>query len=365
MGPEVKQRIFNKLSPDWHDWGAQLRHRIETAVELQQFFPELTLPDFSRLSEQFRFGATPYYLGLADPADPDCPILRQAIPDPREISDELFSQIDPLAEETHMPLPGLTHRYPDRALWYLSHNCAVYCRFCMRKRKVGQAQSAGDPLDEKILKYITDRTEIKEVILSGGDPLSLSDEKLDQLFGRLRRIDHLYSIRIHTRMPVTLPFRITEDFAAMLGGHYPVTIVTHFNCAREITEESAESVKRLRFAGVLVLNQTVLLRGINDTTEKMEKLLLNLLRVGVKPYYLHQCDEVRGVGHFRVPLKKGLQIIRELRGRNPGIALPVYVVDLPGGGGKVPVENNYIKNGPNGRLTAQNWAGNEYQILSD
>lgn len=298
-------------------------------------------------SSGFRFEVTPYYLGLVDPADPSCPVAAQIFPRREELYDPLFPEPDPLAEETHMPVPGLTHRYPDRVLWYLSHNCAVYCRFCMRKRKVSRPESApGADEFSDALTYISSTPGIKEVILSGGDPLSLSDDRLDFILSRLRDVPGLSSIRIHTRMPVTLPMRITHDLCEVLKKHYPITLVTHFNHVREITVEAAASVKRLRMSGVLVLNQSVLLKGVNDTAPDQENLLLGLLRAGVKPYYLHQCDEVKGVSHFRVPIQKGKEIIRALRGRNPGIALPRYVIDLPGGGGKIPLEPDYEVNVP-------------------
>ncbi len=349
------------------DWRYQWSRRARTAAEVLALRPELKERLEGRAAgfqaHEFRFGVTPYYLGLADPADPHCPILKQILPDEKELTDPVFHRPDPLAEETHMPVRGLTHRYPDRVLWYLSHNCAVYCRFCMRKRKVSRADSGPGRTEwEAALEYINNHTEIKEVILSGGDPLSLSDRRLDETLTRLRRVSHLHSIRIHTRMPVTMPMRITPELAAIFREAYPLTLVTHFNHARELTKAAGECVRLLRMNGVLVLNQAVLMRGINDATAAQEALHLGLIRLGVKPYYLHQCDEVRGVSHFRVPIERGLEIMRELRGRNPGISLPRYVLDLPGGGGKVPLENDYrIGEGENANRF-RNWKGDEYEI---
>ena len=268
-----------------------------------------------------------------------------------------------------MPVRGLSHRYPDRVLWYLSHSCAVYCRFCMRKRKVSQPESAPTRDDwEAILSYIRQDTGIKEVILSGGDPLSLEDKRIAYILKHLRGIKHLYSIRIHTRMPVTLPMRIDLALAELLGSFFPITVVTHFNHSKELTAQSKKAVRLLRMSGVDVLNQAVLLRGINDDLKAQEELNLNLLAAGVRPYYLHRCDEIPGLDHFRVPVAKGVSILRELRGRNPGISLPRYVVDLPGGGGKVPLEPSYLleseENFLPGKKTyyLRNWAAKLFAI---
>jgi len=373
----VKHLLDYRYEDAWSDWRWQMRSRIETATELLESSPSLRdrIPS-ERISEwierEFRFGVTPYYLSLADFQDPLCPILRQILPDEAEISDSLFENPDPLAEESHMPLPGMTHRYPDRVLWYLTHNCAVYCRFCLRKRKVGRAESAAASTSwEDGFRYIESNRSIKEVILSGGDPLSLSDDKIELILSRLRTIKHLYSIRIHTRMPVTLPMRFTDELCAILKDNYPITLVAHFNHAKEITPEAAAAVRNLRMNGVLVLNQSVLLSGVNDSEDAMEELLLSLLRAGIKPYYLHQCDEVHGVSHFRVPIARGLEIMRNLQGKNPGIAFPKYMLDLPGGGGKIPLENVYEQ--PSATLNRaanpemrkrifKNWAGEEFEI---
>lgn len=363
-----------------YDWKTELQSRITTAEELLQYVPEL--PDsqvfkrlyqntgefkdiMSQMDSEFRFAVTPYYLSLANPEDPRCPILVQILPQRSELEDSIFVRPDPLAEEAHRPLPGVTHRYPDRLLWYLSHNCAVYCRFCMRKRKVSRPESAtGRENDERVFNYIEDHSELKEVILSGGDPLSLSDDVLGALLSRLRRIQHIASIRIHTRMPVTLPARFNQTLCDVLRDVYPITLVTHFNHAVELTEEAALAVRNLRMSGVMVLNQSVLLKGVNDTLEDQENLLNGLLRIGIKPYYLHQCDEVKGVSHFRTSMETGLKIMRDLQGRNPGIAIPRYVLDLPGGGGKIPLENDYRIPDTSG-LVFQNWAGESYLITED
>ena len=345
--PTVQQKL--KAS----DWQWQLQNRAKTLEQLFALRPDLLGGPLEKeirgrqkaldgTAHQFRFSVTPYYLSLASRTELD-PIWRQILPDEAELSDHRFTQPDPLAEESHMPVPGLTHRYPDRVLWYLSHNCAVYCRFCMRKRKVSRSESA-PTLHQRnaALEYIRSNRAISEVILSGGDPLSQSDEILYSILSELKRMDHLSSIRIHTRMPVTCPQRITASFARMLRRLEPITVVTHFNHAQECTEQSARAIRQIRRSGCLVLNQSVLLCGINDSVRAQRDLQHQLLRMGVKPYYLHQCDEVQGVSHFRVNLSRGMELQKELRGRNPGISLPLYVIDLPGGGGKVPVDSSYF-----------------------
>ncbi|MCR9140691.1 MAG: KamA family radical SAM protein [bacterium] len=369
---------------EWGDWRWQLRNQIQSLSELLEVLPDARSYVAARapvdewagleaeLAESFRFAITPYYLSLARPRSPEQavvsttanshpgiarddsekpvdpiesvdPILAQILPHPNELADAGYDRPDPLAEERNSPVRGLTHRYPDRVLWYLSHSCAVYCRYCLRKRKVSRAESAPSRGDiEAIFKYIESHQEIKEVILSGGDPLSIADDRLNEILERLRKIPHLSSLRIHSRMPVTLPMRITEELCEVLRRHYPLTLVTHFNHAAELSPEAAAAVRRLRMAGVTVLNQAVLLKDVNDTARRQEDLILALLRAGVVPYYLHRCDEVRGVSHYRVPLERGVEILAELRGRNPGIALPRYVVDLPDGGGKIALEPEYL-----------------------
>jgi lysine 2,3-aminomutase len=384
MGSIMAEQIYTKRGPvkqnySTHSsaWKDELHGRIDSGEALLEAIPWLPKsPLFERLygsrhafletcaslESGFRFAVTPYYLSLADREHPACPILLQILPQPQELTDSRFTHPDPLAEEEHQAAPGLTHRYPDRVLWYLSHNCAVYCRFCMRKRKVSRADSAPSAAHRlQALAYIRSNTQIKEVILSGGDPLSLSDHAIDEILSQLRQIPHLSSIRIHSRMPVTLPARLTDDFARMLSRHYPVTLVTHFNHAVEVTAKAVSAVKTLRMNGVLVLNQAVLLKDVNDSVAEQEKLLLSLLRAGVKPYYLHQCDEVQGVSHFRASVETGLAIMAGLQGRNPGIAIPRYVLDLPGGGGKIPLENDYRADCSAVGQTYRNFAGKTFQ----
>ena len=377
-------RVKNKITAlAEQDWRWQMRHQLTTPKELTQWLKDRNLyadlaptlkkildtwqKDHGRWQNCFRFAVSPYYLGLADWSDPRCPILRQCLPTEEEFEHKNMEQWDPLAEESHMPLPGLTHRYPDRVLWYLSHHCAVYCRFCMRKRKVSQADSAPLRRDwAAIFSYIREHQQIKEVILSGGDPLSLDDLSLATILKELRQLSHLYSIRIHTRMLVSLPMRITDKLADIFGSFYPITVVTHFNHIKELTFQAKQAIKKLSQKGTCVLNQAVLLRDINDTVQAQEQLNLGLLSAGAKPYYLHRCDQVYGTHHFRVPFTKGIEILEQLRGRNPGIAIPRYVVDLPGGGGKVPIEPQYYQGGPTQRsYRLRNWMGKEFKIHED
>ncbi len=319
--------------------------------------------DFLKWQRGLRFSVTTYYLTLVDWENPNCPILKQFLPSEEEFHYKEYENWDALAEEKYMPRRGLTHRYPDRVLWYLSHNCAVYCRFCMRKRKVSNVNSATSFSEwDDILSYISEHVEIKEVILSGGDPLSISNKKLDELLSNLHTIQHIFSIRIHSRMPVTFPARITEELGSILKKNFPLTLVTHFNHPKEITEASKKALKILRFNGVTVMNQSVLLNGINDSTEIQTELNLKLIASGVHPYYLHRCDEIPGTSHFRVPVQRGLEILKEMRGQNPGHALPRYMIDLPKGGGKIPLETNYVyEAGPN-RIQIKNWKGEIYEI---
>ncbi len=380
---------FAGVSPeDWNDWRWHMRNQITGLAELQELLSAEALAEAAAWfrepgAQEFRFAVTPYYVALSRFLAPPetlespafnrnsgqgCPILAQVLPQTVELADPVYDLPDPLAEETHMPVRGLTHRYPDRALWYLTHRCAVYCRYCLRKRKVSAADTAPNAHErEAALNYIRENPQIREVILSGGDPLALSDAKLDSLLGDLRAIPHLSSLRIHTRMPVTLPFRITDELCAVLRRHFPITLVTHFNHVREVSADARAAIRRLRMAGVSVLNQSVLLSSINDTLEDQRGLLLALVEAGVVPYYLHRCDEVRGVSHFRAPLERGLEIIRGLRGTLSGFAIPRYVVDLPGGGGKIALEPEYLvdkRRSADGKLvyTFSNGAGKKYRV---
>lgn len=352
--------------PEWLNWKWQIQNRIKTQEELGEKI-ELTPKEklsFDACSTFFAFSVTPYYLDLADPEDPNCPIRLQIVPQEEELIRNGFEKQDPLAEESHMPVKGVTHRYPDRALWYLSHVCAVYCRFCTRKRKVSKSfHTPGKEEWDQALAYFRAHTEIKEVILSGGDPLNLSDDRLDYLLGELKSISHINQVRIHTRYPVTLPMRIDSSLCRVLKKHFPIYLVTHFNHPKEITPLVKERIALLIQEGnVMVLNQGVLLKGINDSPEILKELFYGLTAIGIKPYYLHQCDEVWGSSGFRVEIAKGVEIMKQIRGRISGLSVPLYVVDLTGGGGKVPLPAEYLAEKKEHSYLFRNYQDDLYEI---
>ncbi|MCB1176130.1 MAG: KamA family radical SAM protein [Leptospiraceae bacterium] len=353
-------------SNSWTNWKWQIQNRIKTLEELQKFLPvtEEEKENFHKAGEFFQFAVTPYYLSLVDENNYNDPIRKQIIPSSTELIRTNFEIEDPLGEESNMPVKGLTHRYPDRVLWYLSHQCAVYCRFCTRKRKVGNSEHTPRKEDwEEALKYIQVHSEIKEVILSGGDPLNLSDNQIDYLLAELKSIPHLNSIRIHTRYPVTMPQRITSELCEILQKYFPIYIVTHFNHVNEISEESTKGIKLLITKGnCVLLNQGVLLSGINDSVDSLKKLFYKLISIGVKPYYLHQCDEVFGSSGFKVPIDKGIELMKEIRGYISGIAVPNYVADLTGGGGKIPLISSYLSKEEENFYEFRNFSGKLYKI---
>lgn len=319
-------------------WERQLAASITAPDELARHF-HLDPEAMQAVASRYPLRITPHYLSLI--AAPDDPIGRQCIPDLRELADDLLP--DPLAEESLSPVPGLIHRYPDRVVWLVTNACAVYCRFCMRKRKVGCGGStAVAPIDD-VLAYLRANTTIRDVILSGGDPLLLADDTLADILAGLRAIKHLEIIRINSRVPVTLPSRITPQLCRMLRRFHPLYCNTHFNHPREVTPESSRACARLAEVGIPLGNQTVLLKGVNDEPQVMGELLKRLLAIRVKPYYIHQLDLVRGTGHFRTPLAAGLAILNAVRGHTSGLAAPHYVIDLPGGKGKVPLLPEQVK----------------------
>lgn len=323
---------------DWNDWRWQLRHRI-TRLEQLESLVDLTAEERAGIEHRsksggFPFAITPYYLSLME--GPDCPVRRQAIPHIDETVSLEWDLDDPLAEEEHSPVPGLSHRYPDRALLYVTHTCPVYCRHCTRQRKVGDAHSAPRQAQlEAAYGYIAEHPEIKDVLVSGGDPLSLSDDRLLAVVSALRDIESVEVIRLCTRNPVTLPQRITAELVERLRGLHPVFVSTHFNHPRECTPEAGAALERLADAGVSVGNQMVLLAGLNDDPQTVATLNRWLVRHRCRPYYMFQCDPVAGTAHFRTPIESGLRILDALRGQLSGLCLPQFAVDLPGGGGKI------------------------------
>ncbi len=347
----------------WNDWHWQQRERVTTLAQLEKV---LRLTDDERRAvvetdAEFHMGITPYYAALMDPDDPGCPIRLQSVPTMGELFASPEDLEDPLAEDRDMPVPGITHRYPDRVLFYTTHNCPVYCRHCTRKRKVADPTSAAAKKQvEDGLAYIEQHPRIRDVVISGGDPLSLSDDRLDYVLGRLRAIPHVEIFRLGTRNLVTLPQRVTDDFARMLRRHHPVYVNTHFNHPKECTAEAFEAARKLADAGCVIGNQMVLLKGVNDDARTVMELNHKLLLMRIRPYYIYQCDLAKGISHFRTPIETGRRIIRALRGHTSGLAVPHFVVDAPHGGGKIPVHPDYVVRHEGKRWVFRNYAGKEY-----
>ena len=356
----------NVTNTQWNDWKWQQANRITTVAELARFI-EISSEEVKAIEgagERFRFAITPYYASLMHPTRRDCPIRRQGVPVAEELLESDEEWVDPLGEEADMPVEGITHRYPDRVLFYTTHNCPVYCRHCNRKRKVGDPTSAAHKLQLQAgIDYIASRPEVRDVLISGGDPLTFSDDRLEEIIAGLRAIPHLEIIRIATRNPVTLPQRITPALVQMLKRYPPIFVNTHFNHLAECTPEAAQALNILADAGCVLGNQMVLLKGINEDSAMVRKMNQWLLKNRCKPYYIFQLDPAQGTSHFRTPIKSGLNIIDNLRGWTSGMAVPHYVVDLPGGGGKVPVLPEYLleKNGRTYRF--RNYAGEEYTYV--
>ena len=328
----------------WSDWRWQMRNRIRSLSQLKSFFTEVEpMTGLYDALKRFQMAITPYYAALIRSLGNDDPVFRMAIPQAAELINPPFLQADPLEEDHHSPVPGLVHRYPDRALIVATSACAMYCRHCTRKRVTGARESClSSSRLGAIAEYLTQHPEIKDVIVSGGDPLTLATDALEAVLAAVRAVPSVEIIRIGTRTPVTLPMRITDELTTMLRKYHPIWVNTHFNHPVEITPEAEAACARLADAGVPLGNQTVLLRGVNDDPRIIEDLCRRLIRIRVRPYYLFQCDLVPGVEHFRTPIARGIEIMEYLRGRVSGLAIPTYVVDAPGGGGKIPVLPTYV-----------------------
>ncbi|HBP38285.1 MAG TPA: lysine 2,3-aminomutase [Clostridiales bacterium] len=350
-------------STEWNDWRWQFRHRITRVEDLEKIIPlnEQEKNEIAACLGLFRMAITPYYASLIDPGNPECPIRCQSVPSIGETvigPDELE---DPLSEERDSPVPGIVHRYPDRVLFLVTHQCAAYCRHCTRRRTVGEEDRRISEAElDLALGYISRTVQIRDVLLSGGDPLTMGDEVLEKIIARLRAIEHVEIIRIGTRVPVVLPMRITPELLAMLKKYQPIWINTHFNHPREISPESSRACAAIVDAGIPLGNQSVLLRNINDNAETMKELLLKLVRNRVRPYYLYQCDMSRGLGHFRTKVEKGIEIIRSLTGSISGYAVPKFVIDAPQGGGKVPVNPEYVVSMDSQEVVLRNFQGRQY-----
>ena len=365
---DTQKQVAERISPDaaishWRDWKWQIRHRVRDIDTFERllgigFEPE-ERKRLERTLEKFPLSITPYYLSLIDSEDfRNDPIYKQSFPSPAELEVSRADMADPLHEDEDSPAEGITHRYPDRVLFHVSNVCAMYCRHCTRKRKVGDVDfiperdhiSAG-------IEYIRKTPEVRDVLLSGGDPFLLNDEYLDWILDELRAIPHVEIIRIGTRTPVVLPYRITDELVAMLRKHQPIWINTHFNHPREMTAASRNALAKLADAGFPLGNQSVLLAGVNDCPRIMKALVHKLVANRVRPYYLYQCDLSEGLGHFRTPVGKGVEIIEGLRGHTTGFAVPTYVIDAPGGGGKIPVAPNYVLSRGTDRVVLRNYEG--------
>ncbi|HMF56038.1 MAG TPA: KamA family radical SAM protein [Pyrinomonadaceae bacterium] len=343
---------------DWEDLRWQLKHLVRTVEQLSGL---LNLSDtesasIRRQNRQFRFAISPYYFSLIDTEDPADPIRRMIVPGSEEETGEGMD--DPLAERDDQVAPGLVHRYPDRVLFVVTAFCSSYCRFCIRKRNwlVSDAASTRSEIDEAI-NYLRKHEEVRDVLISGGDPLTLPIDQLDYILTQIRSVPHIEFVRIGSREPVMLPMRITDDLLRLLDKHSPLWINTHFNHPREITEEAAACCEKLARLGIPLGNQTVLLAGVNDDAETMKELFHGLLGIRVRPYYLYQCDAVIGAAHLRTSVWKGVEIMESLRGHTTGLAVPVYVVDAPGGGGKIPLAPNYLISASPGRVVLRNFEG--------
>lgn len=376
---ELIRRIIKEAAPGLSDrlvsyqnqnqsasaWQQQFKRRLTDPADLTDYLPDdpEVIRQIRQTSASYPMAITPHYLSLIDPQDANCPIRSQAIPNPAELADSDEGQDDPLHEEQYSPVPGLIHRYPDRVLLLVTLECATYCRHCTRKRKVGDRARAIHAQDiEQGLDYIRQHPAIRDVLISGGDPLILSDERLEAIVRQIRAIPHVEVIRIGTRIPVVLPQRITRELVDRLKKYHPIWIHTHFNHPRELTPESAEALSLLAEAGFPLGNQTVLLKGVNDSAETLKQLCHLLVKNRVRPYYLYLCDPVRGIGHFRTSLHQGLSIIRQLQGHTSGFAVPQLVLDAPGGGGKILLHPDLLRTGREKTLILRNFEGRDIHV---
>ncbi|MBP6365523.1 L-lysine 2,3-aminomutase [bioreactor metagenome] len=361
MAESRRKILFPQVSDEqWNDWKWQVKNRIETLEDLKKYIP-LTQEEeegVSRSLQTLRMAITPYYLTLIDPENPNDPVRKQAIPTGSETHISPADLLDPLHEDEDSPVKGLTHRYPDRVLLLITDMCSMYCRHCTRRRFAGQKDDE-TPADyiQKAIDYIAATPQVRDVLLSGGDALMVSDAKLESIIKRLRAIPHVEIIRIGSRVPVVCPQRITDKLVDMLKQYHPIWLNTHFNHPNEITKESIAACERMANAGIPLGNQSVLLRGVNDCVNIMKRLVHSLVKMRVRPYYIYQCDLSMGLEHFRTPVSKGIEIIEGLRGHTSGYAVPTFVVDAPGGGGKTPVMPTYIISQSPGKIVLRNFEG--------
>jgi lysine 2,3-aminomutase len=355
----------NVSDSEWNDWHWQLKHRITTAEQLQRLMPTLAPEEYDGTklaNHKLALAITPYFFNLIDPADEYCPIRWQVIPRIEETDTASWEMTDPCGEDSHSPVPGLVHRYPDRVLFLVTDRCAAYCRYCTRSRLVSNASGYDfHPEFDRQIEYIRQNKAVRDVLLSGGDPLLFSDEKLEYLLSQLRAIPHVEFLRIGTRIPIFLPQRITPELCATLKKYHPLFVSIHSNHPRELTTEVRDALGRLADAGVPLGNQSVLLRHVNDDATVMKAHLQKLLMCRVKPYYIYQCDLIAGSAHLRASVRSGIQIMEKLRGHTTGYAVPTYVIDAPGGGGKVPVSPEYVLSRNADRVVIRNYEGKIFE----
>ena len=355
----------NVSEEDWNDWRWQLKNRVNSLEQLQRYIPNLSPEETegARLAEtKLAMAITPHFFNLIDKKDPACPIRRQMLPRIEETHTASWEMDDPCGEDDHSPVPGLVHRYPDRVLFLVTDRCAAYCRYCTRSRLVSNALGYDfRPNFQEQIDYIRRTPAVRDVLLSGGDALLLSDDKLRHLLTELRNIPHVEFIRIGSRIPVFLPQRITPELCNMLKEFHPLFISVHANHPRELTTEVRDGLSRLADAGIPLGNQSVLLKGVNDDTTVMKALVQKLLMCRVRPLYIYQCDLINGSAHLRTSVRRGLQLMEQLRGHTTGYAVPQYVIDAPGGGGKVPVNPNYILSHNADRVVIRNFEGKVFE----
>ncbi len=365
---QYQKSIAKKVSKyttegNWKDYKWQLKHLIEDVATFEKLtgitFTDKEHEEFEKIVDEFPMSITPYFASLIDKENyRNDPIFKQAFPNPAELNMSRYDMSDPSHEDKDSPVEGITHRYPDRVLFLVSNRCSMYCRHCTRKRKVGDSNHI--PSKEQILKginYIKNNRQVRDVLLSGGDPLMLPDDYLEWILTELRKIPHVEIIRIGSRIPVVLPYRITYSLVEMLKKHHPIWLNTHFNHPRELTHSAREALRRLADAGIPLGNQSVLLAGINDCPRIMKKLNQKLVQNRVRPYYLFQCDLSEGLSHFRTPIGKGIEIVESLVGHTSGLAVPTYVIDAPGGGGKIPIMPNYLISYSTNKVILRNYEG--------
>lgn len=350
----------NVTDEQWNDWHWQVSNRVDTVEDLKKVI-KLTPQeeeDILEVTKNFRMGITPYYASLMDPENPRCPVRMQAVPVIAENHRSAADMLDPLSEDEDSPAPGLTHRYPDRVLFLITDQCSMYCRHCTRRRLAGETDGARSMEDiDACIEYIRKTPVVRDVLLSGGDCLLVEDDVLEYIIKKLREIPHVEIVRLGSRTPVVCPQRITDDLVNMLKKYHPIWLNTHFNHPKEITKESRLACEKMADAGIPLGNQSVLLRGINDCPHIMRDLVQQLVKIRVRPYYIYQCDLSLGIEHFRTPVSAGIEIIEGLRGHTSGYAVPTFVVDAPGGGGKTPVMPQYVISQSPGKYVLRNYEG--------